>query len=332
MTPPISKAADFDPRALAELKRRSRQSVSVCIPARNEAETIGPIVTTIVADLVDGLGLVDEVLVLDDGSTDGTAFAASAAGARVVAVSSVLPELGPGRGKGNALWASLFAADGDLLCWVDGDLVGFTSSFVTGLLGPLLHDPAIGYVKGCYRRAYQGVAGEGGRVTELLARPVISALFPYLSHVVQPLGGEYAGRREQLEAVPFVEGWGVELGLLIDIAERFGVKTIGQVDLGARRHRNRPLSELGPQAAAILAIALRRAGLGAPDRGVHELVQFDADLEAVPVPIEVRERPPMCTVAAYLAKFGLSRRAQPDQVDGGGPGGASEAGNAATSA
>jgi len=300
----LPSAESFDASALTEAKRARDLQISVCIPAKDEASTIAPIIETIARDLMEATPLVDEIVVLDDGSTDATVFTAQSAGARVVAVDNVLPEAGRGSGKGNALWASMYAANGDLLCWVDGDLVDFPATFVTGLLGPLLEDPSVGYVKGCYRRPYKGIPGEGGRVTELLARPVISMLFPHLANIVQPLGGEYAGRRDVLEVIPFVQGWGVELGLLLDIAATFGVGAIAQVDLGTRAHRNRPLSELGPQAAAILAVALRRAGLGSPDRELHELIRFDEDLDAVHVPIEVRERPPICTIPGYQAKFG----------------------------
>lgn len=304
---PIPTGSEFDAGALAADKRG--RSVSVCIPARDEAATIGPIVERVVADLVRAHGLVDEVVVLDDGSTDATAAVAARAGARVVPVASVLPETGPGRGKGNALWASLYAARGDIICWIDADLEGFDPQFVTGLCGPLVRDAGVALVRGCYRRPYDGRPGEGGRVTELMARPLISQLFPHLSHIVQPIGGEYAGRRSVLERVPFVEGWGVEFALLVDVAALAGVDAIAQVDLGTRVHRNRPLAELAPQAAAILSVALRRAGLGAPDRSTRDLVQFDDAFVASHVGIEVRERPPLVTVPAYRERFGYGETA-----------------------
>ena len=164
-------------------------------------------------------------------------------------------------------------------------------------------DPAAGFVKGYYRRPLFGRPSGGGRVTELMARPLISALFPQLAHIVQPLGGEYAGRRELLETLPFVQGWGVELGLLIDVAAAFGVDTIRQCDLGVREHRNRPINELAPQAMQVLLTGLRRAGVAPGD--VHStLVRFDDSHEEQLVPVEVRERPPMLTVPAYRTKFG----------------------------
>jgi glucosyl-3-phosphoglycerate synthase len=288
--------------ALVEAKAALGTTVSVCLPARNEESTVGQIVATVRRTLVQGVPLVDEVIVVDDGSTDATAAAAAYDGARVVAAAEILPAVGPGSGKGNALWLSLYACEGDIVCWLDADIRNFGPHFVTQLLAPLLTDPAIGFVKGFYRRPlYDKVTG-GGRVTELLARPIISALFPHLAGFVQPLSGEYAGRRALLEAVPFVEGYGVEIGLLIDLVTRFGPDAMAQADLGVREHRNRPLEELGPQAMAVLVTGLRRAGVPV-DRRLAELVRYDAHQEQERVPVEIRERPPMLSIPAYRAKF-----------------------------
>ncbi|HWC11247.1 MAG TPA: glucosyl-3-phosphoglycerate synthase, partial [Acidimicrobiales bacterium] len=235
--------------------------VTVCLPARDEATTIGPIVATIRRELVDRAPLVDEILVVDDGSIDGTAAVAADEGATVVAASDVLPGCGPGQGKGEALWKALGAAKGDLLAFCDADVRDFDAAFVTGLLGPLLTLPEVAFVKGFYERPLAGVVGEGGRVTELVARPVLALLFPQLAGVVQPLAGEFAGRREVLEQVPFVQGYGVDLGLLIDVSAVAGDGALAQVDLGTRTHRNRPLAELSLQAAAVLGTALGRAGV-----------------------------------------------------------------------
>ena len=295
-------AAFPDLDRLAAAKRRTGQTVSVCLPARDEEATVGQIVAAVRTDLVDGPGLVDEIVVLDDGSTDGTAEAARRAGARVLAVEDVLPELAAGSGKGNALWKSLYAAEGDLICWLDADVRNFDSHFVTQLLEPLLVDPGIAFVKGYYERPLHGQPSGGGRVTELMARPLLCALFPQLARFVQPLAGEYAGRRDVLESVPFVEGWGVEIGLLIDIAERFGIDSIAQRDLGIREHRNRGLDELAPQAMAVLVTGLRRAGVPAHEMA-STLVRTGLDGERELVPVEIRERPPMMTVPAYRAKF-----------------------------
>lgn len=281
---------DFDARQLAA--RKAGQSVSVCLPARNEADTVGAIVETIRRDLVDEVGLVDEVLVVDDHSTDGTAAVAAAAGARVVAAASVLPEYGEGHGKGEAMWKSLFAATGDLVVWCDADVREFGSHFVTGLLGPLLTTD-VAFVKGFYDRSGDGPVG-GGRVTELVARPLLTLLFPALAPIAQPLGGEYAGRREVLEQVPFVQGYGVEMGLLVDLATRFGVQAIAQVDLGRRRHRNRPLDELAPQALAVLHTALRRAGI--TEVGDASTLHRPG---LPPAEVTVAERPPLVEVPTY---------------------------------
>lgn len=227
--------------------------VTVCLPASDEAATVGSIVATVVAELVDDTGLVDEVLVVDDGSSDATAAVARGAGARVVGTS--------GLGKGGAMWTGVSEAGGDLIAFCDADVRAFPASFVVGLLGPLLADDDVAFVKAFYERPFGDLPGEGGRVTELVAKPLLRRLFPHLAAVLQPLAGECASRRDVLEQLPFVEGYGVDLGLVIDVVELFGAGALAQVDLGHRQHRNRPLHELAPQADAVLATALARAGL-----------------------------------------------------------------------
>jgi glucosyl-3-phosphoglycerate synthase len=295
---------DFDPADLAEAKARQGLVVSVCLPARDEEATVGHIVATVRRTLMEEVALVDEVLVLDDGSTDATAAVASWEGARVVATEDVLPETGSGSGKGNAMWKSLDAAEGDILCWLDADIRNFGAHFVTGLLGPLLTQSDVAFVKGFYRRPLHDQPDGGGRVTELMARPLISTLFPQLARFVQPLSGEYAGRREMLETLPFVEGWGVEFALLVDVVERFGLAATAQVDLGVREHRNRTLAELGLQATAILVTALRRAGLVSDRPDAAELVRYTTEFEPEAIAVEVRERPPIDTIPAYRRKHG----------------------------
>jgi glucosyl-3-phosphoglycerate synthase len=245
------------------------------LPARDEAPTIGPIIEA----CLELRPLVDEVLVVDDGSRDDTCAVAAAAGASVVRTADLLPECGPGQGKGEALWKSLHAASGDIIVWCDADVHNFSSAFVTGLLAPLLTADDVAFVKAYYDRPLGGRPREGGRVTELVARPLIGLLFPHLSFIAQPLAGECAGHRRVLEQLPFVQGYGVDLALLVDISARWGADAIAQVDLGERVHRNRPLSELAPQAQAIMETALARASLGTG--------------------IEVDERPPMVEVPAY---------------------------------
>jgi glucosyl-3-phosphoglycerate synthase len=292
------------PADLLAAKRARGHSISVCLPARNEEATVGAIVRAIRAELMAGDAterLVDEVVVLDDGSTDATASVARAAGAHVVAESDVLPETGPGSGKGNVLWKSLHACRGDLLCWVDADLANFRAATVAQLLRPLLADADTLLVKAAYARSFEGAPTGGGRVTELVARPLVSLLFPKLADISQPLGGEYAARREALEVVPFVEGWGVELGLLVDIVERFGRDAVAQVDLGVREHRNRPVEQLAAESMSIIATALRRAGLMQFDGPTLELLRADVEGNVDAELVEIRERPPIATVAGYRA-------------------------------
>lgn len=284
---------DFAVADLVEAKERRGDVVTVCLPARNEEATIGPIVEAVRSALVERAALVDEVLVLDDHSEDRTARAAADAGARVVAIDAVLPELGPGEGKGEALYKSVAAARGDLIVWCDADIADFEPHFVVGLLGPLLTRPDIDFVKGFYDRPVEGSPHGGGRVTELMARPVIAALFPHLSSIVQPLAGEYAGRRALLERLPFAHGYGVDLALLVDIAELAGTAVMAQVDLGLRRHRHRSLEELGPQALAVLQAALER-GVGAT-AAPASLVRPDLD----PVEVSGAGRPPLVDVPGY---------------------------------
>jgi glucosyl-3-phosphoglycerate synthase len=283
-----------DPREAATEPIRVPTGVSVCLPARDEAATIGAIVAEAAA-----LDIVAEVVVLDDGSTDATAAVAREAGARVVGVASVLPEAGPGSGKGNAMWKSLYACNGDIICWLDADLRNFRGEYIERLCAPLLARPDVMFVKAYYTRSFEGAPTGGGRVTELVARPLLSLLFPKLADVVQPLGGEYAARRDALEVLPFVEGWGVELGLLIDVVDRFGRDAVAQVDLGTREHRNRPVGELAAQSLAIIATALRRADLVRFDGPTLELLRYDIAGELETEQVEIRERPPITTLDAY---------------------------------
>ena len=283
--------AQFDATALVEAK--AGRTVSVCLPARNEAATVGTIVAAIREALVERVPLIDEILVVDDHSDDGTAEVAAAAGARVITAAAVVPELGNGHGKGAALWRSLYESEGDIVAWCDADLTEFEPHFVVGLVGPLLTDPDVEFVKGFYKRPASDPGDRGGRVTELVARPALALLFPQLTSIVQPLGGEYAGRRELLEQLPFVDGYGVDIALLIDIADEFGTEVIAQVDLGTRRHRNRPLDELSPQATAVLQTILQRAGRMVPGRAT--LVRPGLD----PVEVVTSELPPLVDVPTY---------------------------------
>jgi glucosyl-3-phosphoglycerate synthase len=286
-----------------ELRAAKRgRAVSVVLPALNEQATVGAIVAAI-APLAGGPDpLVDELVVVDSGSTDATREVAEAAGARVVGREDVLADFEPVPGKGEVLWRSLAATQGDVVAFLDSDLVDFDPGFVPALLGPLLCEPGVALVKGFYRRPLRMESTEhdtgGGRVTELLVRPLLAALRPELSGVVQPLGGEYAATRELLESVPFAAGYGVEIGLLLDTHALLGLDALAQVNLGVRKHRNRSLLQLGVMARQILTAALHRCGL--PDAG-GALTQFQqlAD-EWVPMTqrVGVLERPPMRDVLA----------------------------------
>lgn len=272
--------SDFADAGLVEAKRGRR--ISVCLPARDEAATIGAIVAAIRSSLVERQPLVDEILVVDDGSTDATAAVARGAGARVLTT--------PPGGKGHAMWRAVQAAEGDLIVFCDADVRDFAPHFVTGLVGPLVTSDDIAFVKGCYDRPVDGVPGGGGRVTELVARPLIAALFPHLATVAQPLAGECAARREVWAGLPFVDGYGVDLGLVIDVASQFGLGAMAQCDLGQRLHRNRPLVDLGPQALAIVQVALSRAGV-APD-WESRLVRPGRE----PLTVALSQRPPLAGV------------------------------------
>lgn len=298
MLPVVGPVHDHRAFTAEQLVRvKAATSVAVCIPAHDEAQTIGDIVRAIRSDLMEQVPLVDELVVVDDRSTDATAAVAEAAGARVVRTAPVEGVDGPYGGKGDALWTSLHRTRSDVVVWCDADIRHFSTHFVTGLLGPLLTDPSIMFVKGFYERPVDGVVSTGGRTTELVARPLLALLFPQLSHVVQPLSGEYGGRREVLEELPFVQGYGVDIALLVDVVARYGVEALAQVDLGVRVHRNRTLDELSPQALAILQAALRRAGAELPEHLATTLVRPGL----APLVVEHRERPALVTLPGYRA-------------------------------
>jgi glucosyl-3-phosphoglycerate synthase len=317
-TTSATSLAAIDVDALLLAKRRGGHRVSVVLPARDEAATVGGLVADLAARWVTEVPLVDELLVVDSDSTDDTAAVARAAGAEVVAAADVvatddvLPAHGSRPGKGEALWKSLAATTGDLVVFLDSDLLGDVSHYVPGLLTPLLTDPRVDYVKGCYTRPLD-LDGErrpagGGRVTELTARPLLNALWPELAGFVQPLGGEYAGRRSVLEQVPFVSGYGVEVGLLVDLLHECGLGGLAQVDLGTRRHSHQSDEALGRMAGEIVSAVLARATRGRPDRRLEPgglLTQFTHDGTGF-VPsssaVAVDQRPPLCAVAEYTSQ------------------------------
>ncbi len=304
-----SKAGDRTIDELVAAKRGT--TVSVVIPARNEEATVGAIVTALREELL-GV-LVDEILVVDSHSTDATAEVAAAAGADVVAQDAVFPALGEHQGKGEALWKGVAATSGDLVVFVDGDLHDFTTDYVTGLLGPLLTDSSVAYVKGFYHRPLGTEADGGGRVTELVARPLLNMFWPELAGFVQPLAGEYAGRREVLESIPFVVNYGVEIGHLIDLLELRGLDALAQVDLGHRVHRHQSTQALGRMSGQIMQTLFDR--LERYDRLVTAvppatiLAQFQRGASAAGVERELvltdltsPQRPPLDSLPAHALR------------------------------
>ncbi|MER6076888.1 glucosyl-3-phosphoglycerate synthase [Streptomyces sp. NPDC001833] len=284
-------------------KRSSGQTVSVVLPALNEEETVGDIVAIIRHDLMQQVPLVDEIVVVDSGSTDRTAAVAAAAGARVVHRDAILPRIPAVPGKGEVLWRSLLVTTGDVVCFVDADLREFSSDFVTGIVSPLLTDPDVDLVKAMYDRPLGGAAGQGGRVTELMARPLLNMHWPQLAGFVQPLGGEYAARRSLLEQLPFPVGYGVELGMLVDALHLVGLDALAQVDVGVRKHRHQDGQALGRMSAAIYRTAQLRLARGHLIR--PSLTQFERGedgFEPRTYSVDTEERPPMVEITEYAER------------------------------
>ncbi|MFP3991659.1 glucosyl-3-phosphoglycerate synthase [Streptomyces sp. E11-3] len=294
-------------RSLDELlaaKARHGNRVSVVLPALDEEETVGEIVATIRRELMTrAVPLVDELVVVDSGSSDRTAAVAAAAGARVVHRDTILPRIPALPGKGEVLWRSLLVTSGDIVCFIDADLREFSADFVTGIVGPLLTEPDVQFVKGMYDRPLGEATGQGGRVTELVARPLLNLHWPLLAGFVQPLGGEYAARRSLLERLPFPVGYGVELGLLVDALHTVGLDALAQVDIGVRKHRHQDGRALGRMAAAIYRTAQLRLARGHLVR--PRLTQFErgADgFEPLTHSVDTEERPPMEDIVEYTTR------------------------------
>jgi glucosyl-3-phosphoglycerate synthase len=297
-----SLAADWPPALVRDAKGST--TVAVALPALNEARTVGRIVERIRRDLVERHGIVDDLVVMDSGSTDATIEVAAAAGARVLRREDVLAHLPPRPGKGEVLWRALAATSADVLVYVDSDLTDFSSAFVTGLLGPLVTDPTVQFVKATYDRPLQSgeqtLPAGGGRVTELVARPLLALHWPELTGFVQPLGGEYAARRSLLERLPFPCGYGVEFGLLVDTYATVGLDAMAQVDLSRRKHRNSDLHKLGRMAIEILQVA--EARLGRRPEGQLVLTQFiraGAGYRIVDSDMTELERPALVSLSGH---------------------------------
>nr|WP_203614148.1 glucosyl-3-phosphoglycerate synthase [Streptomyces rochei] len=288
---------------LLAAKQAGGQTVSVVLPALDEEETVGEIVSVIRRELMERVALVDELLVVDSGSRDRTSAVAAAAGARVVHRDAILPRVPAVPGKGEVLWRSLLVTGGDIVCFVDADLREFRADFVSGIVGPLLTDPDVHLVKAMYDRPLGAAPGQGGRVTELMARPLLNMHWPRLAGFVQPLGGEYAARRSLLERLPFPVGYGVELGMLVDALHLVGLDALAQVDVGVRRHRHQDGQALGRMSAAIYRTAQLRLARGHLVRPT--LTQFERGAEGFEprtYSVDTEERPPMIQIAEYATR------------------------------
>ncbi len=303
-----------DLRALMVLKERQGVTISVGLPALNEGKTVGHVIDTIKSALMDEIPLIDEIVLIDSDSTDDTVQIAESRGIPVYRHSEILAdEVGTQRGKGEALWKSLHVLKGDLIAWIDTDITNIHPRFIYGLLGPLLKRPNIQYVKGFYQRPIKVgdtlQAYGGGRVTELVARPLLNLFYPELSGIIQPLSGEYAGRRSALETLPFFSGYGVETGMLIDIHNYGGLECIAQSDLEQRVHHNQPLVGLSKMSFAILQVFISRLETRYDVRLLEhanrtmKLIAYEPDRFALDVEaITDLERPPMVSIPAYLER------------------------------
>ncbi len=305
-----------DLERLVRLKEQQGLTISLGLPALNEEETIGKIISTVKKALMEDFPLLDEMVLIDSGSVDYTREIAAELGIPVYIHQEILPQHGAFHGKGEALWKSLYVLKGDIIAWIDTDISNIHPRFVYGIIGPLLTNPQIKYVKGFYRRPLkQGdkiVAGGGGRVTELTARPLLNMFFPELSGFIQPLSGEYAGRREALEQLPFFTGYGVETGLLIDLLSHFGLSAIAQVDLRERIHRNKPLPDLSPMSFAIIQVVIKRLEERHKIRLLEDINKTMNLIRYAPGryyldqrEVIEHERPPMVTIPEYREKRGL---------------------------
>lgn len=266
---------------------RGAQSVSVCLPARDCATTVAEIVRALLG--LREVGAIDEIVVVNAASRDGTAAIAAAAGATVYQEAELLTDFGPVLGKGDAMWRVLSVLRGELICFLDADSIAFSPHFATGLLGPLVCEPEVSFVKAFYRRPFRhegvSVPEGGGRVNHLLARPALALFYPELACVRQPLAGEVAARRELLESIPFTTGYGVEMAMLLDVWRLLGGEGVAQVDLEEHRNSHQPLSALAPMAATVLATIATR-------------VQREGRLSGVELEGALVERPPLAGVVA----------------------------------
>lgn len=295
---------------LLRLKHERGLSISLALPALNEEETVGNVIQTIKRALMIDVPLLDEIVLIDSNSDDRTREIAQELDVPVFIHQSILPQYGSRRGKGEALWKSLYCTSGDIVIWLDTDIVNIDPRFAYGLIGPLLLRPDIQFVKGFYRRPLRVgdkiQAGGGGRVTELTARPLLNLFYPELSGVIQPLSGEYGGQRAALEQISFFSGYGVEIGMLIDVLDKFGLSSIGQVDLQERIHHNQPLEALSKMSFAIIQAVMRRLesrygqSILENVNKTMKLIRYDREGFMLDIEeIAERDRPPMIEIPEY---------------------------------
>jgi glucosyl-3-phosphoglycerate synthase len=302
-------------KRLVKIKKDQKIKISLCIPTLNEEKTIGYVIDMLKPELMGKNKLLDEIVVIDSGSIDKTQKEVEKRKIKFVSAEKILKKYGKVKGKGENLWKSLYVCEGDIIIWVDADIKNMHPRFVYGLIGPLLTHKNIGFVKGFYQRPLKvGKTIEplgGGRVTELTIRPLFNMYFPRLSGFIQPLSGEYGGKREYLEKIPFFTGYGVETGMLIDFIKKFGLKKMAQVDLIRRVHRNSTLSSLSNMAFGILQVFAKRANslgkliLVNKIKNKTRIIEHESDGNYILKPKRIieKERPPIITIKEYRKKF-----------------------------
>lgn len=304
-----------DLEGLLAAKQRKHLTISLCLPTLNEERTIAKEILIMKSELMNRFPLIDEIVVVDSGSTDRTQEAAEAYGASFYYAADILPDLKHFKGKGENLWKALYITRGDIIVYLDADIKNIHHRFVYGLLGPLLMTDHIRYVKAFYDRPIalgnnKMRSTGGGRVTELVIRPLFSLFLPELTQIIQPLSGEYAGYRNILEKIPFPIGYGVETSMILDIYTKWGLKVIAQTDLDRRVHRNQPTQALGRMAFVIMKTFInRKAKLGLIElkgKMFDEMIQYNLvanEYEPAIYKMEGLERPPMNEIPAYIDKF-----------------------------